>query len=144
MKKWRSFVLHLKFGHINVRYHLPDYPVLIALLSPSPGTTIPTQYRSQFMGLHAQRDYRVIKLWEVDSQIAFQPELNASSQQIIFQTPRNDFRFAISGHDIQFPLCQHKIRRLTGVKKPRPNRHAVRLTQKDLKPLVLSEGRIPN
>ena len=38
---------------------------------------IPTQYSSQFMGLHAQRDYRVIKLWEVDSQIAFQPELNA-------------------------------------------------------------------
>jgi predicted transposase YdaD len=29
------------------------------------------------MGLHAQQDYHLIKLWEVDAQLAFQPELNA-------------------------------------------------------------------
>ena len=59
------------------RYRLPVYPVLIVFLPPSEGTIIPTEFSSQFMGLHARQDYHVIKLWEVDSQIAFQPELNA-------------------------------------------------------------------
>jgi predicted transposase YdaD len=59
------------------RYHLPVYPVLITILPPSANTIIPTQYSSTFMGLHAQQDYQVINLWEVDAQIAFQPELNA-------------------------------------------------------------------
>ncbi len=59
------------------RYRLPVYPVLIIFLPPSDRTIIPTQFSSNFMGLNARQDYTVIKLWEVDSQIAFQPELNA-------------------------------------------------------------------
>jgi predicted transposase YdaD len=59
------------------RYGLPVYPVLITLLPPSKNTIIPDQYRTTFMGLHAQQDYHLIKLWEVDAQLAFQPELNA-------------------------------------------------------------------
>jgi predicted transposase YdaD len=59
------------------RYRLPVYPVLILFLPPSEGTIIPSQFNSQFMGLNARQDYHVIKLWEVDSQIAFQPELSA-------------------------------------------------------------------
>ncbi len=59
------------------RYSLPVYPVLITLLPPSKNTVIPDQYLSTFMGLQAQQDYHLIKLWEVDAQLAFQPELNA-------------------------------------------------------------------
>ncbi|MBR8837805.1 MAG: hypothetical protein DSM106950_28310, partial [Stigonema ocellatum SAG 48.90 = DSM 106950] len=32
----------------------------------------PTRYESNFAGLQARQDYRVINLWEVDVEIAFQ------------------------------------------------------------------------
>lgn len=32
---------------------------------------IPTRYESEFAGLQARQDYRVINLWEVDVEIAF-------------------------------------------------------------------------
>lgn len=54
------------------RYNLPVYPVLINLLPPGETAAIATQYTSDFMGLKAHQDYRVINLWEISAQIAFQ------------------------------------------------------------------------
>jgi len=57
------------------RYNLPVYPVLINILPPSETMEIVSNYESQFLGLHARQDYRVINLWEVDAQIVFQQPL---------------------------------------------------------------------
>lgn len=57
------------------RYGLPAYPVLINILPPSSATAIPTSYQSQFMGLTARQDYRVINLWEVDAELVLQQPL---------------------------------------------------------------------
>ncbi|NES20919.1 MAG: Rpn family recombination-promoting nuclease/putative transposase [Symploca sp. SIO3E6] len=57
------------------RYNLPTYPVLINILAPPASTVIPTRYESELMGLRATQDYRVINLWEVDANIAFQKPL---------------------------------------------------------------------
>ncbi|WP_414582062.1 Rpn family recombination-promoting nuclease/putative transposase [Scytonema sp. PCC 10023] len=53
------------------KYNLPTYPVLINILRES-DADIPTRYESEFAGLQARQDYRVINLWEVDVEIAFQ------------------------------------------------------------------------
>lgn len=57
------------------RYNLPVYPVLINILSPSNTAAIVDSYESQVLGLQARQDYRVINLWEVDAEIAFQQPL---------------------------------------------------------------------
>ncbi|XWK90803.1 MAG: Rpn family recombination-promoting nuclease/putative transposase [Phormidium sp.] len=57
------------------RYNKPTYPVLINILPPSSSVTIPTRYESQFRGLQARQDYRVINLWEVDAELVFQQPL---------------------------------------------------------------------
>lgn len=44
------------------RYKQPVFPVLVNLLEAGAPPTIPSQYRSEFMGLVAQQDYRVINL----------------------------------------------------------------------------------
>jgi predicted transposase YdaD len=56
-------------------YELPVYPVLVNILPPSGTVAIATSYQSEVLGLVARQDYRVINLWEVDAQIAFQPLL---------------------------------------------------------------------
>ncbi|MDF5715027.1 MAG: Rpn family recombination-promoting nuclease/putative transposase [Rhizonema sp. NSF051] len=56
------------------KYNLPTYPVLINILKTS-DTVIPTQYSSNIAGLQARQDYRVINLWEVDVNIAFEQPL---------------------------------------------------------------------
>ncbi len=53
------------------KYNLPTYPVLVNILKESE-SEIPTRYQSEFAGLQARQDYRVINLWEVDVEIAFQ------------------------------------------------------------------------
>ena len=53
------------------KYQLPTYPVLVNILKES-DAEIPTRYESNFAGLQARQDYRVINLWEVDVEIAFQ------------------------------------------------------------------------
>ncbi|BAZ26125.1 hypothetical protein NIES4073_70310 [Kalymmatonema gypsitolerans NIES-4073] len=53
------------------KFDLPTYPVLINILKES-DAEIPTRYESEFAGLQARQDYRVINLWEVDVEIAFQ------------------------------------------------------------------------
>ncbi|MFB2837910.1 Rpn family recombination-promoting nuclease/putative transposase [Floridanema evergladense] len=57
------------------RYNRPTYPVLINILPPASSVTIPTRYESEFRGLQARQDYRVINLWEVDAELVFQQPL---------------------------------------------------------------------
>lgn len=53
------------------RYDLPIYPVLLNVLPP--GQSEPVQhYHTEFMGLTAHQDYRVINLWEVDASLALE------------------------------------------------------------------------
>ncbi len=48
------------------RFERPVYPVLVNILNPG-AAHIPTQYHTEFLGLVARRDYRVINLWEVEA-----------------------------------------------------------------------------
>ncbi|MEB3826835.1 hypothetical protein, partial [Phormidium sp. CCY1219] len=57
------------------RYQLPTYPVLINILPPGPSVSIANGYESEFRGLQARQDYRVINLWEVEAEIALQQPL---------------------------------------------------------------------
>ncbi len=50
------------------KYQRPVYPVLVNLLQPPKGRSIPTRYESEFGGMKALREYKVINLWEVDVQ----------------------------------------------------------------------------
>ncbi|MEH2409156.1 Rpn family recombination-promoting nuclease/putative transposase [Nostoc sp.] len=56
------------------KYNLPTYPVLINILKTG-NNEIPTSFTSNIAGLRAIQDYRVINLWEVDVNIAFQQPL---------------------------------------------------------------------
>ncbi|MGK7902983.1 MAG: DUF4351 domain-containing protein [Hormoscilla sp.] len=57
------------------KYNLPVYPILVNILKPTPGVPIATRYESEFMGIYARQDYRLINMWEVDVALAFQPAL---------------------------------------------------------------------
>jgi len=57
------------------KYDLPVYPILINILPASPALKIVSCYEKTFIGLRAIQDYRVINLWEVDANIAFQQPL---------------------------------------------------------------------
>ena len=59
------------------RYHLPVYPVLINILPPPTTMVVAKRYESEFMGLKARQDYRVINLWEVDASLVFQQQLSS-------------------------------------------------------------------
>ncbi|MBP8001332.1 MAG: Rpn family recombination-promoting nuclease/putative transposase [Chloroflexi bacterium] len=59
------------------KFHLPTFPVLINILPPAPGTLIASQYHSQFMGLTARQDFKVINLWEVDVNLVFDENLTS-------------------------------------------------------------------
>ncbi|MEH2462643.1 Rpn family recombination-promoting nuclease/putative transposase [Nostoc sp.] len=56
------------------KYNLPTYPVLINILK-SGNNEISTSFTSNIAGLRAIQDYRVINLWEVDVNIAFEQPL---------------------------------------------------------------------
>jgi len=64
-------------------YNLPVYPVLVNILPPSATVAMTllapyanvSSYQSEVLGLVARQDYRVINLWEVDAEVAFQPSL---------------------------------------------------------------------
>ena len=57
------------------RYKLPTYPVLINILPPPASVAIANRYESEFKGLQARQDYRVINLWEVEAELVFQQPL---------------------------------------------------------------------
>ncbi len=49
------------------RYNREVYPVVVNILPPKAEGALATQYRSEFLGLVAQQDYRVVNLWEVEA-----------------------------------------------------------------------------
>ena len=49
------------------KYDLPVYPVVFYLLPPGAGVTLPGFYHSQFMGLTAHQDFRVVPVWEIEA-----------------------------------------------------------------------------
>jgi predicted transposase YdaD len=58
------------------RYNLPVYPVLINILLSTTNQIIPSHYSSEFLGIRAYQDYRVINLWEVPATIVFQENIS--------------------------------------------------------------------
>jgi predicted transposase YdaD len=62
-------------GLAEEKYNLPVYPVLINFLPPAKTVTIAPNYQSNFLGIQARQDYRIINLWEVDANLAFQEDL---------------------------------------------------------------------
>ncbi|MEM9538212.1 MAG: transposase, partial [Cyanobacteria bacterium P01_E01_bin.42] len=77
------------------KYQLPVYPVLVNLLKPEGKRTIPTRYESEFAGMRALREYKVINLWEIEAQtilntpirplIPFVPLLKDGNQELMVQ-----------------------------------------------------------
>ena len=57
------------------RYGVPVYPVLVNILPPPAGVTIPTRFEDEFLGLVTRQDYRVINLWEVEAKWVLEAEL---------------------------------------------------------------------
>lgn len=49
------------------RYALNVYPVVVNILPLGPSEGLASSYHSEFMGLIAHQDYRVINLWEVEA-----------------------------------------------------------------------------
>lgn len=64
-------------GLASEKYGLPTYPVLVNILPPLTPITIRDRFESNFMGLQARQDYRLINLWEVDAAVVFDQSLNA-------------------------------------------------------------------
>ena len=62
-------------GLAEEKYDLPVYPILINILPASPKLEIAKRYESEFVGLKARQDYRIINLWEVDANLVFQQPL---------------------------------------------------------------------
>ncbi|MFQ5594560.1 MAG: Rpn family recombination-promoting nuclease/putative transposase [Anaerolineae bacterium] len=62
-------------GLAHERYGEPIYPVLVNILPPPAGVDIPTRFESEFLGLVARQDYRVVNLWEVEAQWVLDLEL---------------------------------------------------------------------
>ena len=54
-------------GLAEEKYDLPVYPVVFYLLPPAAGVTLPSSYHSQFMGLTAHQDFRVVPVWEMEA-----------------------------------------------------------------------------
>jgi len=62
-------------GLAEEKYDLPVYPILINILPASPKLEIAKRYESEFVGLKARQDYRIINLWQVDANLVFQQPL---------------------------------------------------------------------
>jgi predicted transposase YdaD len=58
------------------KYKCPVYPIVVNILEPSSNTVIPNCYESNFLGIKAYQDYRVINLWEVDVNLVFENKIN--------------------------------------------------------------------
>lgn len=63
-------------GLAEEQYQLPVYPVLINIL-PTPEIEIVEHYESEFLGLQARQDYRVINLWELSAEDTLNHHLSA-------------------------------------------------------------------
>ena len=49
------------------KYDLPVYPVVLCLLPSPTGDQVPDQFHSEFRGLVAHQDFRVLKTWQLDA-----------------------------------------------------------------------------
>jgi predicted transposase YdaD len=58
------------------KYKLPVYPVLVNILQPSETTVVRDRFESDFLGLQARQDFRVINLWEVEAETVFEQSLD--------------------------------------------------------------------
>ncbi|MCC5634739.1 Rpn family recombination-promoting nuclease/putative transposase [Nostoc sp. CHAB 5844] len=73
------------------KYNLPTYPVLINILKTT-NEQIPSRFESNFAGIQASQDYRVINLWEVDVNIVLeQPILSLLPFVPILKGGENEF-----------------------------------------------------
>lgn len=70
-RRMRAYV-----GLAEEKYELPIYAVLINILPPASTVSVKNRFESDFMGLQARQDYRVINLWEVDASIVFDQEIS--------------------------------------------------------------------
>ena len=59
----------------RARYKLPVIPILVNILPY--GKEIPTKYESEFLGIRALQDFRVINLWEVEAADILEKNLSA-------------------------------------------------------------------
>jgi predicted transposase YdaD len=59
------------------RYGVPAHPVVFYLLPPAAGTRLPTMYHSEFMGLTAHQDFRVVPVWEMKARQVLADEIVA-------------------------------------------------------------------
>jgi predicted transposase YdaD len=59
----------------RAKYNLPVFPILVNILRY--GKKIPTKYESNFVGIEAKQDYRVINLWEVEAEEILTRNLSA-------------------------------------------------------------------
>ncbi len=59
----------------EAKYDLPVFPILINILPYQ--QTIPTCYESNFLGIYARQDYRVINLWEIEAEQILEENLTA-------------------------------------------------------------------
>ncbi|MBW4506762.1 MAG: transposase [Scytonematopsis contorta HA4267-MV1] len=70
-RRMRAYV-----GLAEEKFALPVFPVLINILNDG-YEPIPDHYESNFQGVYARQDYRVINLWEVDVQVVFQQPIKS-------------------------------------------------------------------
>ena len=59
------------------KYRLNVYPVVVNILKENVSASSVSQYHSEFMGLMAHQDFKVINLWEIDVEIVFEQKFNA-------------------------------------------------------------------
>ena len=62
-------------GLVEEKYQLPVYPILVNILPHVINPQIPTCYESNFQGIRAYQDYKVVNLWEVEAEIVFEQNL---------------------------------------------------------------------
>jgi len=64
-------------GLAEEKYGMPVYPVVFYWLPPKGGGEMPDHYHSEFMGLVAHQDFRVVPAWELDAREVLRREVMA-------------------------------------------------------------------
>ena len=93
------------------RYNLPVYPVLVNILPRQTNARIPGRYSSEFLGIRAYQEYRVINLWEVSAEIVFRekistllpfvPILKGGGEETVVRTALRELRANESLEDLE-------------------------------------------
>ncbi|WP_071518353.1 DUF4351 domain-containing protein [Geitlerinema sp. PCC 9228] len=64
-------------GLVEEKYKLPVYPTLVNILPHAQNPQVPNCYESNFQGIRAYQEYRVINLWEVEVQTVFERQIRS-------------------------------------------------------------------